>query len=114
MIRPVFLFLIGILLAGGFLKQDNDSPVMSARYIETPLKKVIGDISTHFQITFSYMDQIVDSIVVTTSIQRAPFREVMPKVLKETGIIYREIYTGHIILFREVKLDTVPDSTAQQ
>ncbi len=114
MIRPVLLFLIGILLAGGFFKQDSDGPLMSARYIDTPLKKVIGDIGIHFQKTFSYMDQIVDSIVVTTHIQRQPFREVMPKVLKETGIIYREIYTGHVILFLEVKLDTVPDSTGQQ
>ena len=114
MIRPVFLFLIGILLAGGFLKQDNKNPVMSARYIDAPLKRVIGDISTHFKITFSYMDQIVDSIVVTTNIHREPFREVMPKVLKKTGIVYREIYTGHVILFRRTRLDTVPDSTGLQ
>lgn len=114
MIRPVFIFLIAILLAGGFLRQDKEGPLMSARYIDAPLKQVIGDISTHFQITFSYMDQIVDSIVVTTNIHRQPFRRVMPAVLKETGIIYREIYTGHIILFRKTMLDTVPDSTGLQ
>ncbi len=111
MIRTVFILLIGIMLAGGFFRQDSASPVMSARYINTPLKRVIGDISTHFQITFSYMDQIVDSIVVTTNLHRQPFRKVMPEVLKETGIIYREIYTGHVILFRKARLDTFPDST---
>lgn len=97
------VFMICLSNKTGFA-QGMDSLVISGKYKNIVLKSVLADIEKQVDVKFSYLDEIIKNVRVTTSFKKLKISKALKKILDKTDLDFK-IYpkSKNIIIFRQEK-----------
>jgi len=82
--------------------QERAVALISGNYQNAPLKKILIEIEEQFKLTFSYLDQSVDSVFITTAFQDKKPAAALEIILQDTHLSFKMLDTNNVILFRKL------------
>ncbi len=94
-----FLACLGLLWPESAAAQERAVALISGNYKSVHLKEVLVDLEERFHLTFSYIDQMVDSVFVTAAFQDKKLSVALEIILKDTGLSFKMPEANNVILF---------------
>ncbi len=83
--------------------QERAAALISGNYQNTPLKKILTEIEENLHLTFSYIDQMVDSVFITAAFKDKKPAAALEIILKDTYVSFKMSDTNNVILFRKLQ-----------
>ncbi len=94
------LILLGLLSAGNIFSQDNSNRTITAQYRNDYLRNVLEHFENHFDVQFSYLDQLVENKIISASIKTNTLPDALKIILRRTALSFRMFGSKNIVLYR--------------
>ncbi len=94
------LILLGFLSAGNIFSQDNSNRTITAQFGNENLRDVLRHLEDHFDVQFSYLDQLVENKIISASIKTNSLPEALKIILRGTALSFRMFGSKNIVLYR--------------
>lgn len=98
------LYIFGCLMVLWLPGHSQDDPSFSALPIsgdfnEAPFKTVLADLESRFDIRFSFVDQVLDDVLITISFQDERLENALRKLASLAGVQYRIYNAARSVVF---------------
>ncbi len=94
-----FFFVLSLLIAE-LLAQNASAKLYSGRFDNQPFEAVLNNLEQLLNITFSYIDQIVENKRITAAFTNQPLSQTLSLILEGTNLSFQIADSTNVIIFK--------------
>ncbi|MEE9213525.1 MAG: DUF4974 domain-containing protein, partial [Thermodesulfobacteriota bacterium] len=94
------IFFVLSLLTAELPAQNASAKLYSGRFDNEPFEEVLNNLEERLNITFSYIDQIIENKRITAAFTNQPLSQILSLILKGTNLSFQIADSTNVIIFK--------------